>query len=71
MNGSYLGMAWLASLGEVKINWGDLTMKFSHKNEEILTRGDLTLTRKVMSLEMLLKDPEIEAITLVSSLGQA
>lgn len=65
-----LVVAWLASFGEVKINWRDLTTKFGQKNEKVVIKGDPTLIRKVASLEALLKETEIEVVTLVCGLGQ-
>lgn len=39
-----LGLAWLATLGEMKINWGKLTMRFDREEEEVLIKGDPNLT---------------------------
>lgn len=36
-----LGVAWLASLGEVKIKWGNLKMTFSQMEEKVLIGGTL------------------------------
>ncbi|KOM56297.1 hypothetical protein LR48_Vigan10g218900 [Vigna angularis] len=59
-----LGVTWLASLGEIKVDWGQLIMKVEIK-------GDPTLTRRVVNPEALLKEKEIETMTLVWSLSQA
>ncbi|BAT84087.1 hypothetical protein LR48_Vigan03g089700 [Vigna angularis] len=55
-----LGVTWLASLGEVKINWRNLTKSFDHREEEIMIKGDLTLTKKVVPLEALLKKQKLK-----------
>lgn len=39
-----LGLAWLATSGEMKINWGKLTMRFDREEEEVLIKGDPNLT---------------------------
>lgn len=62
-----LGVSWLASLGEVKINWSKLTTSFAQGEREVMIRGDPTLARKVVAPEALLKETEIEAMTLVGS----
>lgn len=41
-----LGVSWLATVGDVKANWGTLTMKFSVEGKENCLYGDTTLTRK-------------------------
>jgi len=64
-----LGMTWLASLGEVKVNWRTLTMSFNTVDHQVQIKGDLTLTKKVVTPQVLLKETEIEAITLVWELG--
>lgn len=35
-----LRVIWLPSLGEIKINWRNLTMSFGHGEKEVLIRGD-------------------------------
>lgn len=60
-----MGVAWLASLGEVKINWKNLTMSCGQGEREVLIKGDPTLTKKVVTPEALLKETKIEAIMLI------
>lgn len=63
-------MDWLAKLEEVTINWGKLTMVFRQGGKRVTIQGDPTLVGEVVELEALLKMKEVEAITLVWSLGQ-
>ncbi|XP_042027355.1 uncharacterized protein LOC121774573 [Salvia splendens] len=41
-----LGISWLASLGDVKANWRDLTMEFTLLGCLVHLQGDPTLTRR-------------------------
>lgn len=65
-----MGVTWLASLVEVKINWKILTMSFGHGEREVLIKGDPTLTKRVVSPEALLKDTKIKVVTLLWGLGK-
>lgn len=64
-----LGVAWLATLGEVTINWGTLAMRFRHEGQKVTIHGDPTLTQELVSLAALLKVREVEAITVIWNLG--
>ncbi|XP_017413041.2 uncharacterized protein LOC108324610 [Vigna angularis] len=66
-----LGITWLASLGEIKVDWGHLIMKVEVEGKVVEIKGDPTLTRRMVTPEVLLKEKEIEAMTLVWSLSQA
>ncbi|WVZ26428.1 hypothetical protein V8G54_004972 [Vigna mungo] len=62
-----LGVAWLARLarlGEMKVNWGELTLRFESEEKEVEIQGDPTLTCKVVTPEALLKEREIETMPL-------
>ncbi|XP_017428812.2 uncharacterized protein LOC108336878 [Vigna angularis] len=65
-----LGITWLASLGEIKVDWGQLIMKVAHGGEEVEIKGDPALTRRVVTPEALIKEKGIEIMTLVWSLSQ-
>jgi len=65
-----LGVTWLASLGEVQVNWKTLAMSFSEKGDKVQIKGDPTLKKRVISPEALLKEIKIEAITLTWELGR-
>lgn len=60
-----LGVSWLASLREVKINWRNLTMSFGLGEKETRIKGDPTLTKRVITFEARLKETEIEGLSLV------
>jgi len=64
-----LGVEWLASLGEVKVNWNTLTMSFNVAGKVVNIQGDPTLTKRIVTPQALLKETEIEAISLVWELG--
>lgn len=51
-----LGIEWLKSLGEVKMNWGQLTMKFRLQGEERCIQGDPTLAKTLVSLKAMMKN---------------
>ncbi|XP_057806177.1 uncharacterized protein LOC131021105 [Salvia miltiorrhiza] len=48
-----LGVSWLATLGEVKANWRNLTMEFSLNGRLQCLRGDPSLTRRACSIHEL------------------
>ena len=50
-----LGMEWLASLGEVRANFHELTLKIPVANGYHTLKGDSALTRAVASLKSILK----------------
>ncbi|KFK36440.1 hypothetical protein AALP_AA4G124900 [Arabis alpina] len=53
-----LGMQWLASLGEMKVNWGLQWMRFTVDNAEVTLQGDPTLCCSELSLKAWLKAVE-------------
>lgn len=60
-----LGVAWLATLGDVKVNWKTLTLNFSLQGKKLQIRGDHTLTRTLVTTQALKKEKEIEAVSAV------
>lgn len=46
-----LGVTWLATLGEIKVNCGQLTMKFGREGKEVEIKGDPTLMHRVVTPE--------------------
>lgn len=45
---------WLESLGDVKVNWKQLTMKFKERKNANCLKGDSALTKTIMSLKSML-----------------
>lgn len=43
-----LGVEWLAKLGKVMLNWGEMTMVYSQEGKKVKIRGDPTLARRVI-----------------------
>ncbi|WVZ14471.1 hypothetical protein V8G54_012037 [Vigna mungo] len=64
-----LGVSWLATLGEVKTNWKTLTMRFNQDAREVRIQGHPTLTKRVITPEALLKETEIEVVSVVWNMG--
>lgn len=64
-----LGVAWLAKLGEVMINWGETTMVYYLEGKRIRIRGDPTLSRQLVEPKSLLKLTDAESWALVRDLG--
>lgn len=60
-----LGVAWLATLGEVKVNWRNLTMKFVDRGRSIEIKGDHSLTKALVSPQALLKVTDVEAVSVL------
>ncbi|KOM26277.1 hypothetical protein LR48_Vigan246s000500 [Vigna angularis] len=65
----FLVVSWLATLGEVKTNWKTLTMRFNQDAREVRIQGDPTLTKRVITPATLLKEIEIEVVSLVWNMG--
>ncbi|WVY96197.1 hypothetical protein V8G54_028348 [Vigna mungo] len=51
-----LGLEWLASLGEVRADFGNLRLTIGKGNEEHILVGDLTLSKSESSLKKLVRD---------------
>lgn len=60
-----LGVAWLATPGEMKVNWRTLTMTFTSQDKTVVVRGDPSLFKAVISPKALLKMTEIEAVSML------
>lgn len=50
-----LRVEWLKSLGEVKVNGGQLTMKIGKKESKVCLTSDLTLTKAQDSFKSLMR----------------
>lgn len=50
-----LGVEWLRSLGEVKMNWDELSMKFMIGKEERRIKGDPSLVMSLVSLKSMMR----------------
>jgi len=50
-----LGVAWLVTLGEVKINWKTLTMSFCRGGKQVHIRGEPKLARILVTPKALKK----------------
>lgn len=64
-----LGIAWLATFGEVRINWKDLTMCFIQAGNEVSIKEGPSLTKRVITPAALLKERDIAVVTLVWEMG--
>ncbi|WVZ07656.1 hypothetical protein V8G54_021002 [Vigna mungo] len=65
-----LGVAWLATLGEVSTNWANMTMVYKVGDRRTCIKGDLSLTRHLVKAESLLKVVDAEAGAMVWSLSR-
>ncbi|KAF7826597.1 Retrotransposable element Tf2 [Senna tora] len=50
-----LGIEWLESLGEVRVNWRQLMMKYKEGDEYVCLTGDSSLARTEVSLSTMMK----------------
>ncbi|KAF7833873.1 Retrovirus-related Pol polyprotein from transposon 17.6 [Senna tora] len=50
-----LGIAWLESLGEVRVNWRQLTMKYQEGDALVCLKGDASLAKTEVSYRSMLK----------------
>ncbi|KAF7802166.1 putative mitochondrial protein [Senna tora] len=50
-----LGIEWLESLGEVSVNWRQLTMKYKEGENEISLKGDASLARTKVAFKTVMK----------------
>ena len=50
-----LGMKWLQTLGEIKVNWKLLTMEFWVNVQMVVLRGDSSLSKTLVSLKTMIK----------------
>lgn len=56
-----LGVEWLSSLGEVRVDWGMMVMRFLHGSKEVEIQKDPSLSRSLVSLRSLSKTVDIES----------
>ncbi|XP_073121107.1 uncharacterized protein [Henckelia pumila] len=54
-----LGVDWLRTLGEVRVDWSKMIMKFVQAGQEFVIQGDPTLSRSLMSLRSMTKTGDI------------
>ncbi|WVZ24709.1 hypothetical protein V8G54_003253 [Vigna mungo] len=64
-----LGVAWLAKLGEVRTNWGKMTMEYVVGDKKIKIRGEPALSRQLVKPESLRKMTDAESWALVWDLS--
>ena len=50
-----LGIKWLQTLGEMKVNWKLLTMEFRVNSQVVVLRGDSSLSKTFVSLKTMIK----------------
>lgn len=50
-----LGVAWLMTLGEVKVNWRNLQMNFVHQGQLVTIQGDPSLSKEMITAKALRK----------------
>lgn len=55
-----LGVQWLRTLGDVKVNWDKMQMSFVQNSECVLLQGDPTLNGTFVSLQSLIKTSDVE-----------
>lgn len=60
-----LGIAWLATLGDVKVKWGMFTMTFMDQGQPIVVQGDPNLAKTMISPKALMKISDIEAVSVL------
>jgi len=60
-----LGVAWLLTLGDVKVNWKTLTMNFCINGQQVQIRGDPKLSRTLVTSKTLKKEKDIKAVSLI------
>lgn len=53
--GLILGVAWLATLGEIKANWQTLSMSFIHQVQNMIIQGDPKVSKAMISSKALKK----------------
>ena len=57
-----LGVQWLQELGPITIDYSELTMKFSHKGNDIYLHGDQSPTSSQISHHQLKHLIEVDAV---------
>ena len=59
-----LGVAWLAKLGDVRLNWKNLSMSFMDQGRMIYIRGDPSLSKKMVDPQSLRKEKDIFVLSI-------
>ncbi|PKU61643.1 RNA-directed DNA polymerase [Dendrobium catenatum] len=54
-----LGMKWLQTLGDTKVNWGALTMELMVEGRKVVIKGDAGLSKSLVSLKTMVKDIQL------------
>ncbi|XP_047176306.1 uncharacterized protein LOC124843572 [Vigna umbellata] len=65
-----LGVEWLAKLGEVMINWKEMTMGYNLEGKKVMIQGDPALPRQLVEPQALLKLTDAESWVMVWDRGQ-
>lgn len=60
-----LGMAWLTTLGEVRTDWGRMSMAFEWEGRRVALRGDPQLCRGPIGVKSLIHTQEAQMWALV------
>ncbi|GKA27344.1 putative mitochondrial protein, partial [Tanacetum coccineum] len=55
-----LGIKWLQTLGDMVVNWKELTMSFNMDGDRILIKGDPSLNRSLVSLKSISRSLKLE-----------
>lgn len=55
-----LGIAWLAKLGEIVINWREMSMQYVVAGEKMIIKGDPALSRQLVGPDTLVKIMDAE-----------
>lgn len=50
-----LGMKWLQTLGQTKVDWKSLTMKFQVGETTVTLQGNLSLSKTMVTLKAMMK----------------
>ncbi|KZV27561.1 hypothetical protein F511_10965 [Dorcoceras hygrometricum] len=66
-----LGVDWLRTLGEVRLDWGRMRMKFQEGDRVIELQGDPTLQRSLISFKSILKLTEVEYCATLVTVSRA
>ncbi|XP_022633716.1 uncharacterized protein LOC111241148 [Vigna radiata var. radiata] len=65
-----LGIAWLAKVGKLMINWGEMSMEYMLKGKKVTIKEDPALSHQLEEPKALLKLVEVESWVLVWDWGK-
>ncbi|KAI0502389.1 hypothetical protein KFK09_017338 [Dendrobium nobile] len=54
-----LGMKWLQTLGDTKVNWRALTMELMVDGRKVVIKGDARLSKSLVSLRTMVRDIQL------------